>query len=228
MRSALFTFVVAATVLPGPARGADRKMSEEEKALYTLGHQIGRGLAGFGLSPAEFAAVRRGLQDAASGAPLAVNPESYRKQLIAFREARVAAQLESQKTKSKAYLAQAAKEKGSIVYDSGLVLKELRTGTGRAPAIGDRVTVHFRGRLIDGTVVDDTYAKGAPARFALKEGVIPCWLEGLQKMKAGGKARLTCPASLAFGDLGRAPGVPGGAAVSYEFELLSIDRKPAE
>jgi FKBP-type peptidyl-prolyl cis-trans isomerase FkpA len=82
------------------------------------------------------------------------------------------------------------------------------------------VKVNYRGTLVDGTEFDSSFRRNQPAQFALN-GVIGCWTEGLQKMKAGGKAVLICPSDLAYGDKGR-PGIPGGATLIFELELLEI------
>ena len=84
----------------------------------------------------------------------------------------------------------------------------------------DTVKVHYRGTLVDGTEFDSSYARNEPAEFGLT-GVIPCWTQALQRMKVGGKARLVCPSDLAYGDRGN-QGIPGGAALIFEVELLGI------
>ena len=79
--------------------------------------------------------------------------------------------------------------------------------------------MNYHGTLVDGKVFDSTQGRG-PAEFALN-GVIPCWTEGLQKLAVGGKAKLVCPSSIAYGDAGR-PGIPGGATLVFDVELLAI------
>ena len=80
--------------------------------------------------------------------------------------------------------------------------------------------VNYRGTLTDGTEFDSSYKRNEPAQFPLT-GVIKCWTEGVQKMKVGGKIQLVCPSDLAYGDAGR-PGIPGGATLTFEIELLDI------
>ena len=80
--------------------------------------------------------------------------------------------------------------------------------------------VNYRGTLVDGKEFDSSYSRNEPTQFPLN-GVVPCWTEGLQLMKAGGKAQLVCPANLAYGDQGR-PGIPPGAALIFEIELLDV------
>jgi FKBP-type peptidyl-prolyl cis-trans isomerase FkpA len=122
---------------------------------------------------------------------------------------------------SQAYLAKAAAEPGAVKTASGLVYKELKAGTGASPKASDMVTVNYKGTLIDGTEFDSSYKRNEPATFSLS-GVIPCWTEGVQMMKVGGKSQLVCPASIAYEERGSPPVIPGGATLIFEVELLKI------
>jgi len=123
----------------------------------------------------------------------------------------------------KAALDQAAAEPGAIRTPSGMVYRELTAGTGDSPRPTDVVKVNYRGTLPNGTEFDSSYKHGQAAEFPL-DRVIPCWTEGVQRMKAGGKAKLTCPANLAYGDQGSPPTIPGGATLIFEVELLGVQR----
>jgi FKBP-type peptidyl-prolyl cis-trans isomerase FkpA len=122
---------------------------------------------------------------------------------------------------AKAYLDKAAAQPGATRTDSGLVYRELRAGSGGSPKASDTVMVNYRGALVDGTEFDSSYKRNEPAQFPLNQ-VIPCWTEGVQKMKVGGKSELVCPASIAYGDQGSPPTIPGGATLVFEVELLRI------
>jgi FKBP-type peptidyl-prolyl cis-trans isomerase FkpA len=117
-----------------------------------------------------------------------------------------------------------AKEKGAIVTPSGLVYRSLRDGTGAAPTAADMVTVHYRGTFADGKEFDSSYKRNAPATFPLN-GVIPCWTEGVQRMKVGGKAKLTCPAAIAYGSRGAGGTIPPNTTLQFEVELLEIPKR---
>src|SRR6202050_2792109 len=121
----------------------------------------------------------------------------------------------------KAYLDKAAAQPGAVRTGSGLVYRELRAGSGESPKASDTVTVNYRGTLVDGTEFDSSYKRNEPAQFPLGQ-VIPCWTEGVPKLKVGGKSELVCPASIAYGDRGSPPVVPGGATLTFEVELLGI------
>src|SRR5579871_3167562 len=121
------------------------------------------------------------------------------------------------------YLDKAAKEPGAIKTPTGLVYRELRPGSGAFPKPTDVVKVNYRGTLTNGTEFDSSYKRNESATFPLNQ-VIPCWTEGLQRMKVGGKSQLVCPASIAYGDRGAPPDIPGGATLIFEVELLRIGR----
>jgi FKBP-type peptidyl-prolyl cis-trans isomerase FkpA len=126
------------------------------------------------------------------------------------------------------YLAKIDAEKGVKALPSGLRIKIERPGQGVAPTAADTVKVHYAGRLIDGKEFDSSYKRGAPATFPLG-GVIPCWTEGVQMLKPGGKATLYCPSKIAYGREGHPPVIPGGATLIFEVELLGVlDSKTGE
>jgi FKBP-type peptidyl-prolyl cis-trans isomerase FkpA len=102
-----------------------------------------------------------------------------------------------------------------------MVYIPVAAGTGASPKATDTVNVHYHGTLRDGSVFDSSVDRGEPISFPLN-GVIPCWTEGLQKMKVGGKAKLVCPSDIAYGDGGRPPQIPGGATLVFEVELLEV------
>ena len=108
---------------------------------------------------------------------------------------------------------------------SGVVVKHTQMGKGASPAASDTVQVHYRGTLTDGTEFDSSYKRNQPASFPLT-GVIPCWTQGLQKMKVGGKATLTCPPATAYGSRGAAGVVPPNATLTFDVELLAISKAP--
>lgn len=126
----------------------------------------------------------------------------------------------SSNTDSKAYLDKAAAELGAQRTSSGLVYRVITAGTGASPKATDTVKVHYRGTLTNGKQFDSSYG-GPPAEFPLNR-VIPCWTEGVQMMKVGGKSQLVCPSSIAYGDAGAPPDIPGGATLVFEIELLGI------
>jgi FKBP-type peptidyl-prolyl cis-trans isomerase FkpA len=117
--------------------------------------------------------------------------------------------------------AKAAKEPGAIVTPSGMVFRSLTEGKGASPKETDVVSVHYRGTLPDGKEFDSSYSRGQPTEFPLNR-VIKCWTEGVQRIKVGGKARLTCPPAIAYGQQGAGGVIPPNATLHFEVELLAI------
>jgi FKBP-type peptidyl-prolyl cis-trans isomerase FkpA len=196
--------------------------TEDDKILYALGLSVYRSLGQFDLSPAELKIVQQAMNDAAAKKP-AVDLTVYGPKIQGLAQARSARVAEAQKAAGQAFLTKAAAEPGAERTPSGLIYKELRPGTGASPAASDTVKVNYRGTLVDGTEFDSSYRRGEPAEFPL-DRVIRCWTEGVQKMKVGGRAQLVCPSDIAYGPNGQ-PGIPGGATLVFEVELLDVVKK---
>ncbi|MEZ5313597.1 MAG: FKBP-type peptidyl-prolyl cis-trans isomerase [Thermoanaerobaculia bacterium] len=194
--------------------------TEEEKTIYALGLMLSRNLEAFELTPAEIAIVQQAISDVAANRAPAVTIDEYGPKVQGLAQERGAKRAEREKAKGATYLAEAEKRPGAVKTASGLVYIETQAGTGAAPAATDKVKVHYRGTLLDGTEFDSSIARGQPAEFGLNQ-VIPCWTEGLQKMKTGGKATLVCPSDIAYGDRGR-PSIPPGATLVFDVELIEI------
>ena len=111
---------------------------------------------------------------------------------------------------------------GYTTTASGLRYKEVKAGTGESPKASDVVTVHYTGKLLDGTVFDSSVERGEPASFPLQQ-VIPGWTEGVQLMKTGYKYQFIIPANLAYGDRAAGPIKPG-ETLYFEVELLGIEK----
>ncbi len=194
--------------------------TEDEKTVYALGLSIGRSIKVFDLSPAELELVKKGMTDSLTNAKPAVELETYGPKLQELAKGR------NEKVGQK-FLETAAKEKGATKLPSGIIYKELKAGTGQSPKATDTVKVNYRGTLTNGTEFDSSYKRGEPIEFPLN-GVIPCWTEGVQKMKVGGKAQLVCPAAQAYGEQGSPPTIPPGATLVFEVELLGIGGQGAD
>ena len=204
---------------------AQTPKTDDEKALYSLGYSIGQD---FQMSKSELEVVKKGMADGSSGAKPAVDLQTYGPKIRDIAQARAKAKASAEAPKNKkegaAYAQKAAKEKGAVVEKNGLVYIPQKVGSGAQPKPTDTVKVNYRGTLIDGTEFDSSYKRNQPAEFPLN-AVIPCWTEGLQKMKVGGKAKLVCPSDIAYGDMGRPPSIPPGSTLVFEVELLDITKK---
>jgi FKBP-type peptidyl-prolyl cis-trans isomerase FkpA len=110
-----------------------------------------------------------------------------------------------------------------VTTASGLIYESLKDGAGESPKATDTVKVHYKGTFLDGKEFDSSYKRGQPTEFPLN-GVIPCWTEGVQRMKPGGKAKLTCPPGIAYGARGAGGVIPPNATLNFEVELVSVRR----
>jgi FKBP-type peptidyl-prolyl cis-trans isomerase len=197
--------------------------TENQKTLYAIGMIISNQLQTFALSEEELAPIVQGMTDGIKGEPSQVDMGIYEakiNELVAERSAIVAAK---EAAASDSYLKQFESDESIVKTASGALVKILEEGTGASPEAGDTVMVHYEGTLIDGTVFDSSLSRGSPATFPLS-GVIPCWTEGLQKIKVGGKAQLICPANTAYGERGAPPKIGPGATLIFEVNLLEIKK----
>lgn len=215
--------IALTTLFATTSIAADIPKTEEQKTLYAIGLAVARSLSTFNLTPAELEVVKEGLTDAFSGKKPEAELLSYNDKIQEFARARRKAQAEKMAGVYKEFLDKAAKEKGALKTDSGLVYLSLLEGTGANPKPSDTVKVNYRGTLPDGKEFDSSYKRGKPIEFKL-DGVIKCWTEGLQKMKVGGKAKLVCPASIAYGETGAGDLILPGATLVFEVELLDIKK----
>jgi len=195
--------------------------TEDQKTLYALGLVMSENLNPFGLNEAEVEIVKAGFTDGALKRTRQVDLAVYGPKLRDLAQARSTAGAAAEKTSGGEFLSKAALEKGAVKTPAGFVIQEIKAGTGASPTQGDTVKVHYKGTLIDGTVFDSSIDRGEPAVFPLAN-VIPCWGQGVQMMKVGGKSRLVCPPELAYGDRGAPPHIKPGATLNFEVELLEI------
>jgi FKBP-type peptidyl-prolyl cis-trans isomerase FkpA/FKBP-type peptidyl-prolyl cis-trans isomerase FklB len=219
----LRTWCAIALVVAAGAAGAHAQelKTEEQKTLYALGIALGENLAQFNLSEAELELVKSGLTDSILNRPRKVDLPAYGPKIKDLQQARASVTSAAEKKASQAFLDKAAAEKGTVKTASGALVTTLKPGTGPNPAASDKVKVHYTGTLIDGSVFDSSVQRGQPATFPLNQ-VIKCWSEGIQQVKVGGKAKLVCPADVAYGDRGAPPRIKPGATLVFEVELLEI------
>lgn len=218
--TALGTLAVGTLAVTAATAEAAPPATEEEKVLYSLGLSIARSLAPFDLNDADLAQVVAGLTDGIKGKP-ALELETYGPKIGELAQSRAGRVAAKSKTKGEAFRAAAAAKPGAKKQASGLIYREIKAGTGKQPTLEDKVSVHYRGTLIDGTEFDSSYSRNQPADFPLK-GVVPCWREGVALMKVGAKAELICPPDLAYGDNGAPPKIGPGETLVFEVELLEI------
>jgi FKBP-type peptidyl-prolyl cis-trans isomerase FkpA len=165
--------------------------------------------------------VEQGMTDGVLNKSKKVDLQVYGPKIQDLQKTRMATLSATETKAGQSYLAKAAAEKDAKKLPSGLVITTLKPGTGATPAATDNVKVHYHGTLTDGTVFDSSVQRGEPATFPLNK-VVPCWTEGVQQMKVGGKSKFVCPAEIAYGDRGAPPRIKPGATLVFEVELLDI------
>lgn len=213
---------IALTLVVGSAAAAD--MTEHQKVLYAVGQVLADQVGVFALTPEELKSVEQGLRDGVTGAKSAVDMTVYGPRIKPLAEERAAAAAKKSEAQGEALLARAAAEKGARKGAGGIIYRSLRAGSGATPKAEDTVTVNYRGTLPDGKEFDSSYKRGQPADLALG-GVIKCWSTGLQMMKVGGKAKLTCPPQTAYGERSVGGVIPANSTLTFEIELLAIKPK---
>jgi FKBP-type peptidyl-prolyl cis-trans isomerase FkpA/FKBP-type peptidyl-prolyl cis-trans isomerase FklB len=218
---ALAVCVAAAACTKKAQSPAVDLQTEDQKTLYALGLVMSENLNTFGLSETEVELVKAGFSDGALKRTRQVDLAVYGPKLKDLAQARSSAGAAAEKASGGEFLARAALEKGAVKTPAGFVIQEITPGTGPSPKQTDTVKVHYRGMLIDGTVFDSSLDRGEPVVFPLAN-FVPCWTQGVQMMKVGGKSRLVCPPDLAYGDRGAPPKIKPGATLNFEVELIEI------
>jgi FKBP-type peptidyl-prolyl cis-trans isomerase FkpA len=203
---------------PAPPSAAEQ---QDRDSLYALGAWLARNLAGIELEAKELEPLEQGLEDALLGRALRVDPVEVGERVQGFLNERRARTAAREKQAGASFVEAARNAPGAERTVSGAIFLELAAGAGPSPTLADRVRVHFRGIRRDGSSFDDSYARNRSEELGVTR-VIPCWMEALQRMRAGGKARVTCTSDLAYGDRGLAGRVLPGAPLQFELELLEI------
>ncbi len=208
------------------AGGADLK-TKKAKISYALGYTVGKSIRDQEVevdADVFVRAVRDGLtggKSTMSEADMTATMKAFRREMMMLQKERAERLAAENLVRGKAYRDAHAKEAGVQVAASGLQYKVLRAGTGKQAAAGGIVTIHYTGRLIDGTEFASTYRSGKAVIRALGQGVIPGWAEGIPLMKEGAKFQFVLPPELAYGKRGSSA-VPPGATVIYEIELIKV------
>ena len=228
-KSTVVITVVAllATAVAAVAEEAAAFKSEREKLSYALGVEMANNLKRQAID-VDAALLTEGIRDVLGGGTLRLGENEVRETVMAFQRDLMNKQQEAQKVKAEkakaegeTFLAANGKKEGVVTLPSGLQYRIVTEGSGASPKATDTVTVHYRGRLTDGTEFDSSYKRNEPTSFPVT-GVIPGWTEALQLMKVGSKWELFIPARLAYGDRGAGGVIPPGATLTFEVELLSI------
>lgn len=199
----------------------------EKRFSYAIGQNIGTGIKGdlaeSGFDPEAFAAAIRDVFGD-GGRMTDEELQAAFSELQAIQQEALAKAAIAKLAENKAYLEAKAAEDGVEGTESGILYRVLTAGDGDKPSAADQVTVHYTGRLTDGTVFDSSVERGSPATFPL-QGVIPGWTEVLQLMPVGSKWDVWLPSALGYGERGAGEDIPPNAVLNFEIELISIAGK---
>ncbi len=199
------------------------EMTNQQKFSYAIGHNVGDGMSRDGIE-LDYDAFVQGIKDAYAGTNKFTDEQMQ--QIFADLQADMQAKKQSASAaeiaKGAKFLEENKKNPGVKETASGLQYMVLQEGKGEHPTASSRVTVHYTGKLLDGTVFDSSVERGEPITFGLNQ-VIPGWTEGLQLMTPGSKYRLFIPYNLAYGEQGAGGMIPGGATLIFDVELISFE-----
>lgn len=197
----------------------------EAKAGYEIGRRIAANLQGQGLGMLDLDALTLGLREAMAGAEPRITEAEFTaamQEIQAAQAAEASARAEVALTEGRAFLEENKSAEGVTTTDSGLQYKVTTAGTGDSPTPDQQVTVHYTGRLLDGTVFDSSVARGQPATFPVG-GVIPGWQEALQLMAPGAVWEVWIPSEIAYGPRGAGADIGPNEVLNFTIELIEIN-----
>jgi FKBP-type peptidyl-prolyl cis-trans isomerase FklB len=215
--------------------GCDSQTSAEletpaQKASYGIGLNMGKSLAQEGMDDLDSKAVAQGIEDAIGKKEQRLKDDEL-VEAFAFlqkrAEERMAVMSEESAQAGKKFLEENGKREGVVTTESGLQYEVLKKAEGNQPKASDVVSVHYEGKLTDGSVFDSSIERGSPIELPVS-GVIPGWVEGLQLMHVGEKYKLYIPSELAYGEQSPTPAIPANSVLVFELELLEIKAASAE
>ena len=231
LAAALVALLAAACAPKDGASGTSSLSTEQEKFGYAIGVDIGKSLSQAQVKDdLDVVALVDGIEEALAGKEPRLDDETREKVKMEMsrrvqerQQAERTAKAAAAKEAGEKFLAENGKRDGVKTTASGLQYEIVTEGAGATPTAADKVTVHYKGTLIDGTEFDSSYSRGQPVTFPLAN-VIPGWTEGLQLVKAGGKAKLYIPSTLAYGERGAGPKIGPNETLVFEVELLGVEK----
>ena len=196
--------------------------TQMDSLSYGLGVLLGTNLKGQGFEDLDFNMVKAGMQAVMAGEEPKISAQDANGLIQEYMTKKADAAMSKNLEEGAAFLTENKAKEGVVTLPSGLQYEVITEGTGPKPAATDKVSVHYHGTLLDGTVFDSSIERGTPASFPVN-GVIQGWQEALQLMPVGSKWKLFIPADLAYGERGAGGAIGPNATLIFDVELLSID-----
>lgn len=215
-------FICGLAILSSTVYAQNNKVKMDTMS-YSVGVLIAQSLKQQGLDKVDASDLAQGVKDAIENGTLKVSLEEANEIVNAYMTEASKGQHEAIIAEGAKFLAENGKKDGIVTLPSGMQYKILKVGTGEKPGPTDKVTTHYHGTLIDGTVFDSSVERGEPASFPVN-GVIKGWQEALQLMPTGSKWRLFVPSDMAYGERGAGGAIKPYATLIFDVELLSIDK----
>ena len=224
MKNKLFILAISASLIAcSPNNSTNTELSTQiDSVSYSLGISVANNLKNSGFESIETDAIASAFNDVFSDNDVKITEEDANNIVQEYF-----VELSEKKSKEAvaegdAFLKENGQREGIVTTASGLQYEVLNKGEGAMPSANDKVTVHYHGTLVDGTVFDSSVDRGEPATFPVN-GVIPGWVEALQLMNVGSKYKLFIPSDLAYGERGAGGTIGPNATLIFEVELLSIN-----
>lgn len=195
-----------------------------DKLSYAWGMAMGQQLRAMGVENIDFAQFDKAVHAAFEGKETELSPEDANGMIQQYLQELTEKRTAAIKAVGDKFLEENKKKENVKVTASGLQYLVEKEGTGAQPTATDEVTVHYTGKLLDGTVFDSSVSRGEPATFPLNR-VIPGWTEGVQLMKEGGKYTFFIPSELAYGPQGVPNAIPPHSTLIFEVELIKVIKK---
>lgn len=195
-----------------------------DKLSYALGLSMGQNFKSSGIKEINVDDFAAALKSVYTGEKAEMSYDEAKKVVTDFFTELEQEQVKMNRELGKKFLEENAKQDGVKVTASGLQYKVIKEGTGMPPKENDKVTVHYTGRLIDGTVFDSSIERGAPATFGVNQ-VIPGWVEALQMMNEGAEWQLYIPSELAYGPHGAGQVIGPDSTLIFDVKLIKIERE---
>lgn len=215
------------TPVPPPIPAQDVPLTPRQKASYAIGVSVFSNLKGQSLGDIDIDLLAEAMKDVKAGKKLKVEVAEAQGAITEYQKTQAAVTKKKEEAAGKAFLTKNATKEGVKTTASGLQYEVLTPGTGNKPVASDKVTVHYKGMLLDGKVFDSSYKRNEPTTFGLSQ-VIKGWTEGLQLMNEGAKYRFFIPSDLAYGARGAGADIPPHSTLIFEVELIKIGEAAAE